>query len=119
VQIRTLEPHEFHLLDQVPSGMLSGTDPDRCFAVGALEGDKLIGCALLVVLPHIEGIWVDPEHRNGLTAAGLEKSLVRWSHEVLGIEKIFAYAFTDQIAGYLERIGYKRIPVTLYEKETV
>lgn len=119
MNVRVLSHGEYKLLDQIPKELLSDPDPARTIAIAALEGDELLGCAFLVVLPHIEGIWVKPEHQKGIVAKRIEEVLVEHSKRVLGIDRIFAYAFTDQIASYLERVGYKRIPVTLYEKEAV
>jgi N-acetylglutamate synthase-like GNAT family acetyltransferase len=104
-----------NLLDQVPGGLLEGTDLDKCLGVAAVEDGKLLGCAFLVALPHIEGIWVREDKRGSPLANQMMEHLKDRARDI-GIDRIFAYAFNEKIADYLGRIGYHFV-ASAYEKE--
>lgn len=91
--------------------------PDEALVIYALEGDKIVGRQAMMVLPHLEGAWVDEARRGGTLAA----RLVKKAEELLsasGRSHVFAFSYDQQPVGdYLERFGYSRFPVTTYVKE--
>jgi N-acetylglutamate synthase-like GNAT family acetyltransferase len=76
---------------------------------------KTIGTISLVAPIHIEGIFIEPEHRGN----GVMKKLVREAeHEALNlnVEKVFAFAINAEMENYIERLGYRKHNWTVWEK---
>lgn len=92
--------------------------PWDTFAVVAVEDGKVVGQSAILNLPCIEGTTVVEEKRGG----SLAFRLIQKVEELYkSLDKPSAVAMvsetTPEVATYMERIGYKRVPVTVYVKE--
>jgi len=80
------------------------------------DGD-IIGRSAIVHFPHIEGTWVSEAERGGTLAYRLVGQI---ENIVRNAGKLYVWSFVDdahpEIAGYLERMGYKLQPMKLYLK---
>lgn len=92
--------------------------PDGAIVIGAFNGDgKIVGRTALMAIAHIEGTWVAEELRGGFVAA----RLVRKAEQTLA-ENGFtsALAFTPdenpKVGEYLNRVGYTRLPLSVWQK---
>lgn len=115
IQIRPLTLEEFPLA----SGPENVIWPSNAVILGAWRGEKLVGRIGLVVLPHIEGLWVDPAERGvGDIARALHSEIENASRE-LGREFIFAFVPENLpgMAGHLSRAEYEKLPIELYGKK--
>jgi len=72
---------------------------------------------MICSLPHIEGTWVREDLRSGRVGFRLVK-LVEQFLSYIG--RSYAWAFvseaTPEYAEYMERMGYIRVPVTVWTK---
>ena len=92
--------------------------PDDTIGVFAREGADIVGRSTIVQLPHIEGTWV----RNDFRGSTLAFRLVEKIESILkkaNKSSAFAFIYDEQpeIASYMERRGYKKMPLAVYQKE--
>lgn len=114
MRIDELQAEHFPLLAYIHDGFVP--DPASSIALVAMENDEIIGRIFLMAPTHIEGPWIRPDKRSGLLGA----KLIAHAEErakACGLTKLFAYAVDEVIAGYLERLGYSQVPMTVWAKE--
>lgn len=87
----------------------------------AIEDGKVIGRMAIMSLQVVEGTWVDPEKRSTSLAYRMMKQLEAVQKQALGRTHSLALVYDEQpeVGEYLQRVGFKRFPVTLYEKSLV
>lgn len=114
IEIARLHPSEFDLLESVDDGFI----PDRNHSVAMVARNEhhIIGRVFLMSPCHVEGIFVERQWRNGTVMKRLVEA-VELEARAEGISKIFCFAKDDQMADYIERLGYKPSQLTVYEKE--
>lgn len=115
MEIRILKPEEYPLLDSVPQPDSVKLDPANTWVAGAFDGEKLVGRLVALSLPHLEAAWIDPQYRDGLTAARLEKAMIEKLKE-LGAGCVIAFAVNERIESYLARLSYEKL-ATAWRKE--
>lgn len=114
MEIRRLEPNEWGVLDRFPDGFKP--DPGNSIAVVALNKDgKPVGRMTLVVMPHLEGTYIDLDERGGFLGYRLQKAIEKEARN-LGVKKYFAYCEPEH-GQYLERLGYKKLNLEVWEKD--
>lgn len=112
--IKVLAPNEYQILAQAPDGVIP--DPDWSIAIAEIEDDKLIGRLFMMIVPHIEGPWIEPGYRKGRMLRDMEETLIE-EMTSRGLKKLFAFAPDEEIESYLERSGYVKQPYTVWAKE--
>lgn len=112
--LRKLAPEEFPILKQVHEGFQP--DPKTSIAVLADENDEIVGRVFLMAPVHVEGPWVRDDKRGSTLGARLMSRAELEAREC-GVTKLFAYAANGQLADYLERLGYKKQPFTVWAKD--
>ena len=112
-EIRKLRDAEYPLLKGIEEGFCP--DPASSLAIVAEAEGKIVGRMLLVAPAHIEGTWVAEEFRNGTTGIRMMKKMEAEARN-LGLPKLFCFAEDWKIEEYLERLGYSRCKVTVWEK---
>jgi N-acetylglutamate synthase-like GNAT family acetyltransferase len=113
IEIRKLTPSEFGLLEAVADGYTP--NPQHSIAVVASNAHHIVGRIFLVAPTHVEGIFVERPWRNGTVMKRLVEA-IEMEARAEGITKIFCFAKDDQMAEYIERLGYKPSQLTVYEK---
>ena len=92
--------------------------PEDSLFVCAFRDGQMVGRVGLIALPHIEGTWVAPEMRGTTLAARMFR---RMEQEVktLGRTHLLILLPEDDktLDGYVARVGYERLPVSMYAKE--
>lgn len=111
IEFKLLTGPELNTID--PDGI---SWPFDTFAWVALEDGKLVGRSAILNLPVIEGTMVVPEKRSSTLARRLIEK-VEQLYKSLGKTHSWAMAANAEIGDYLERIGYEKVPVTLYSKK--
>lgn len=115
ITIRPLRFEEFHLA----SGPEGVQWPEGAVILGAWRNNTLVGRIGVVLLPHIEGLWVDEAEREsgGQIARALHREIEKASLE-LGRPHVFAYCPEDKVgmAAHLARSGYDYLPIAVYGK---
>ena len=114
--IRELPPEEFHRLQGLP--MLDGLGLDNAnpdftrFVVAEVEGE-IMGFWALTQAIHVEPIWVHPTLR-GTTAPGRMWVKVKQILADFRIKTAFCCVDTPTVSGYVQRLGFEKMPHDLY-----
>ncbi len=121
--------HNWKLRLISPTEAAKGLPPDGIpwpagsLVIGAFDTTgKLIGRIGMVELPHIEGIWVAEEHREGLLESSLTYALVERLldiTELISRDKVLAFVSDDKpgIGSIAERHGFRKLPLTVWMRE--
>lgn len=112
---------EFHLLngDEAraidPEGVAWPSDTVALFAT---EGAEIMARSAIIQLPVIEGSMVHPDLRGTSLAYRMLRE-IETILKAMGKTHAIAMAANDQpeVSGYLERVGYEKMPVTMYSKK--
>lgn len=86
----------------------------------AYEGDRIVGRSAILPVDCIEGTMVVDDKRGTSLAFRLLRRIEEL-YRAHGRTHAIAFAHDDQpeVAGYLERIGYEKSPLTVYSKQLV
>ncbi len=114
IEILRLHPSEFDLLKQVGDGFCP--DPEHSVALVARNGEKIVGRIFLLPLSHIEGTFIEEAWRGGVMLRRLFNAIEIEARSE-GLTKTFAYIATPQNESYIARLGYKKVPITVWEKD--
>ncbi len=111
--VRILDPRSFHRL----RGLWENDDwiPDPAIAkvvVAEVDG-KIIGFWVAQVVCHLEPIWIRPAERNKTVAGALWKKMQAVTEKVT---RIYAFSDTREIDDYLERLGFKHMNLSIFER---
>ncbi len=89
---------------------------DRSIGVAAFTDEReAVGWVYLVAPVHLEGIYIEPTHRKGLLLAKL-LGAAEAAAKAEGLTKLLAYATDDLMADYTARLGYQKLPWTVWSK---
>lgn len=99
-------------------GRLAGTEletvapvlPPDAEVLVAEDAGVIVGCWAVFAVLHVEGIWIAPSHRK---QGGVARRLLRGMRGLLerrGAAGAVTGAMTDDVRGFLERLGARRIP---------
>ena len=113
-QIRVLTGPEMREIPQ-PDGV---NWPEDSLFVCAFRDGQMVGRVGLIALPHIEGTWVAPEMRGTTLAARMFR---RMEQEVKGLGRTHLLILLPEddktLDGYVARVGYERLGVSMWAKE--
>ena len=91
--------------------------PDQSIAVAAMEDSgNIVGWIFLVAPVHVEGIFISEAHRGGLL---MHRLVERAEEEAkkLGLTKLLAYGQNKEMDGYIARLGYEKLPWSIWQKD--
>ncbi len=114
MKVDKLSPKEFELLSAIDDGFTP--DSRYSVAIAASEGQEIVGRIFLVSPVHVEGPWIAPEHRGGTIAKRLMDTAEKEARAA-GVKKLMAYGANDEIEGYLKRLGFEQVRLTVWVKE--
>jgi N-acetylglutamate synthase-like GNAT family acetyltransferase len=114
MKVERLPEDQYDVLMEVEDGYCP--DPNGSIVVVARDDGEVVGRMFLLSLAHIEGTWINKQHRNGTLAVRMIKLMEKEAKNI-GISSLFAYAKNEEVGGYLERLGYKRTELVVFEKE--
>ena len=79
---------------------------------------RIIGQLAMIAVPHLEGLWIDPDFRAGRILGSLVKGMEELA-KALGRTHLFAFVPEDssEVEDYTERLQFRRFPVKVYIKE--
>jgi N-acetylglutamate synthase-like GNAT family acetyltransferase len=115
MEVRLLEANEYGLLDQIQGEDHAEPSPDNSIVAVAIEDGKIKGRLVLLNVPHLEAIWIDPEERGRAILARMEAVLLGKLKE-LGAKQVIGFAVNEKMESYLERRGYSKL-ATAWIKE--
>jgi len=114
IVVERLNPSEWDLLKVGGEGFCP--NPDHSIAVVARNNSQIVGRAFLVPLVHLEGSHIESSWRKGPVLKQL-MSGIEIEARAEGLKKIFSYAATEIVEGYLIRLGYKKENLTVWSKD--
>lgn len=86
-------------------------------ALVSRDGNGEIDGRIFLLFPaHLEGPWIKPERRNTLLCSQLVEAAEETAKNA-GLTRLFAYAISPEIEGYLKRLGYEQMPMTVWMKD--
>lgn len=113
MRARVLPPEEWEKVSDVPL-LLNYSKPEdvRVVVVEDKEG-RVVGQMVVLRIAHLEGAWIDPEHRNaGVVGALLKKTCETaqpWANK-----HVLAGAADENMVRILARIGAVHLPLQFY-----
>lgn len=114
IDIRRLTLSEYSLLDSFEDAFKP--QPDKGISIVAMNNFDVIGRAFILTPAHLEGVLVKPAWRNGTLLQRLVDA-AELEARAEGITKLFAYAIDDKKADYLWRLGYEKLPWSVWGKD--
>lgn len=114
IEIRRLHPSEFDLLSEVDDGFTP--DPGKSIALVAQNSGGIVGRIFLVAPSHVEGPFIEKAWRGGLLFKRLVDA-IEIEARAEGVKKIMAYAANIEMENYILRLGYKKLPMSVWAKE--
>lgn len=112
--VERLPDTEFEALTKIDDGYMP--DPATSIVIVAKECGEIVGRMMLLSLVHIEGTWISESHRSGRVLVKMMKEMEKQAHQA-GVRTLFAYSGDDKVSDYLVRLGYKKTPLVIFEKE--
>lgn len=116
IAIERLKVEEFNLLASVDDGYTP--DPCRSVAVVARNEAGIIGRIFLMAPTHVEGIFIEKAWRKGAVMKQLVEA-IELEAKCEGVKKLLVYAIDEEMADYIQRLGYEKLPFTVWEKPLV
>jgi N-acetylglutamate synthase-like GNAT family acetyltransferase len=113
IEIQRLHPSEFDLLKEFEDGFTP--DPSRSVVVVARNDSRIIGRSCIVAPAHVEGTCIAKAWRGGTILKQLMEA-IEVEAKAEGISQLLAYAGDERVANYLQRLSYKKMPLTIWEK---
>jgi N-acetylglutamate synthase-like GNAT family acetyltransferase len=114
--VEVLPKERWSELSCVPQSGTGALPEKSSVAVVARDGAGEICGTLVLVCPwHLEGAWVRPDKR-GSPVLG---ALVRKAEAIAvraGLTRLFAYGASPEMEDYIERLGYERMPLSVWAK---
>ncbi len=115
MKVRFLGAGEYGLLDAIDGPHRVQLDPANTLVVGAFDDGRLVGRLVALNLPHIEAVWIAPEHRKGLLLGWMVR-LMTCKLRSLGARISLAIGVDKTMEDYLDRLGYSKLG-TIWKKE--
>jgi GNAT superfamily N-acetyltransferase len=114
MRARILSPEEWQRMEgpQIPP-LIPYVSPENIHVLVVEDKGRIVACLTVLQATHFEGLWIDPEHRN----AGVSRSLLTLATalaEARGEKWVFGGADSEQMRGFLGRLGAKQVPMELY-----
>jgi len=112
-RIEQLSPGDYGVLATLHEGCVP--DPKTSIVGVAKDGEEIVGRVFLLCPAHVEGPWVREDRRGGFVG----KRLMDWAEaeaKSAGCQHLFAYGDSDDLEGYLQRLGYEKQKLTVWKK---
>lgn len=91
--------------------------PKEFQIIAAFDDKGLAGRIMMCALPHMEGTWVREDKRGSKVALHLVRMMEQF---IAYVGNTYAWAFVQEsdqeVADYMARIGYTKIPLTVWTK---
>lgn len=114
MEIRRLKPEEYPLLKRIADGIVP--DARASIAIVAEDGGEPVGRMFVVCPAHMEGTWVLGNQRLGIIGKRLFER-IQQEVKAEGLTRLMAYSTSGQHDSYLHRLGFERMPWTVWGKE--
>jgi hypothetical protein len=89
-------------------------NPETATVLVVEDEGQIVGTWMVMTVVHAEGVWIAPSHRGRGSVA---RRLLRGLREIAaraGVAGVVTGAKTDDVAGYLARVGARPVPGVPY-----
>ena len=114
ITVERLPDNEYDTLMSIEEGYVP--DPQASIVVVAKFQGDIIGRMMLIGVKHIEAAWINERFRSGTLLERLTAEMEKHARNS-GIKTVFVYSQTNEMDGYIERLGYERSPLRVFRKE--
>ncbi len=114
ITIERLSEKDFDSLLAIQEGFKP--DPKNSIAVVAKVDGEIIGRLMLLPVAHVEGAWVHQRFRNGTILERMTR-MIEGQAILSGISTVFVYSQSEEMDGYIERLGYHLSPLRVFRKD--
>ena len=114
LDIERLKPEEFPLLQTFADGYTP--DPNKSIVVVARNDKGIVGRIFLLAPAHVEGVFIQKAWRNGPLLKRMVDA-VELEAKAEGIRDLIAYADGPEMEDYINRLGYMKLPVSVWSKQ--
>ena len=99
--------------DRLPNkalaSLLRTMNPADVDAIVVEDGDKIVACWGVCRMTHLEGLWIDPEHKTAAIR------LIKAASEVVGEDPwVVTSAETPEVRDMIKRFGGEQVPVDTF-----
>jgi N-acetylglutamate synthase-like GNAT family acetyltransferase len=114
IETRRLHATEYSRLRDFGDG--ATPIPGASIAVVAEACGVPAGRMFVVFVAHVEGTWVGEAARSGIVGRRLLEQIEAEAAKE-GLTKLMAYSTSGEHDSYLHRLGFERLPWTVWQKE--
>lgn len=93
---------------------IHGVDPTQTDVIVVEQADEIVGCWMLVRVPHVECLWIAPAHRKAAAVGRRLWAAMRRVASERGLSAVYTAAASDDVRGMLNRVGAQRIEADHY-----
>ncbi len=108
---RLLPPSEWPRLIGTEAETLWPTlDPMQAQILVVEEGDQILGCWTLMLVPHVECLWIHPQERSRVSVARRLWIGMRALASQIGARGVWTAAVDDPVRGLLDHADARKLP---------
>lgn len=108
---RILPPEEWHKLDGSEAEPLYPLlNPETAQVVVVEDGDRIVGCHVLMWVLHAECLWIHPHHRGKSSVGRRLWDAVQRTARRAGVHALMTAACDDTVRGLLAHVGAQQVP---------
>ena len=109
VKLRVLSEDEYSLIENHPFLTAGIPHPEFSRIVVAEQKGEIVGFHMLVMVPHLEPIWVAPEYRGTTLAVRLWNRTLQLLDD-LRLKVSYCFSERPDTDEYLTRLGLRQLP---------
>lgn len=89
-------------------------DARRSAVVVVEDGTQIVGCHVILWVPHVECLWIHPDHRGKSSVGRRLWGAVTKALQSMGVHGVVTGCDSDAVRGLLEHVGATKIPAEHY-----
>ena len=113
MRTRAIPSGEWERLPERPA-LLDHVHPQDAQVLVVEDGDRIVGYLMAARVTHLEGLWIDPEHRNRAAVGRALRNAAPGLAERWGHSWAWAGSDTPLVKRVLERLGAARLALESY-----
>ena len=107
---RILPPDEWHRLSETEAGTeWQRFDPAHAQVLVAEREGVIVGCWVLLTIPHVECLWIAPSERGRSSVGRRLLSSMRLMARAMGAHWVWTAAVSEDVRQLLEHVGARKL----------
>lgn len=107
---RILPPSEYDRLADTYLAPLRGCFPAQTSVIVVEDGAQIVGTWALMLVPHVEGVWVHPAHAGKAAVVRHLVTAMRREARAWGVSRLVTAAVDDRVRDLLAHLGAEQLP---------